>query len=105
MDFEDTLIPDDFTDVGQAKAFLESCRDKVIYVRGLGLLYYTGIRWMDEEMLVQKALQEFTYKQLGLAWKMRNNAESDDETDKAEAFYKFVLSRLPQIVPRQAPTL
>lgn len=93
MDFEDTYIPDDFTDVGQAKAFLKSYQDKVIYVRGLGLLYYTGIRWRDEEMLVQKALQDFTYKQLGLAWKMRNNAESDNDAEKAEAFYKFVLSR------------
>lgn len=47
--------------------------------------------WKNEELLVQKAMQDFTYKQLALAWKMMNEADEDDE--KAQSFYKFVLQR------------
>ena len=93
MEFEESLIPSDFTDVGQAKAFLEAATDKVIYVKGLGLYYFTGKVWKDDDLLVQKALQGFTHKQLCLAWKMMNEAESEEAQEKAEAFYKFVLSR------------
>lgn len=93
MEFEEALIPADFTDVGQAKAFHAAMGDKILYVKGLGLHYYTGKYWKCEELLVQKALQHFTYKQLCLAWKLMGDAESDEDLEKAEAFYKFVLGR------------
>ena len=93
MEFEEGLIPADFTDVGQAKSFYDYMGDKILYVKGLGLHYYTGKYWKCEELLVQKALQHFTHKQLCLAWKLKNDADSDEELEKAEAFYKFVLGR------------
>lgn len=93
MEFMDYLIPSDFTDVGQAKAFLEEYKDRVAYVKGIGFIYYNGKVWKEDEILVQRAVQNFTRKQLSLAWKMMNEAETDEDDDKANAFYKFVLSR------------
>lgn len=93
MEFQDYYIPTDFTDVGQATAFLKEYTGKVVFVKGLGFLYYDGKVWKEDETLVQKAGQDFTHKQLCLAWKMKNEAKSDELEEKAYAFYKFVLGR------------
>lgn len=92
MYFCDYLVPNDFTDIGKAKAFIAGNKDRVAYVAGLGLMYYNGKLWRDNDKLVQKSLQKFTDKQLVLAWKMRNEAQTEEDEEKAEAFYKFVLS-------------
>lgn len=93
IEFSDNLIPADYTDIGQANAFMKEYGKNVAYATGVGLLYYTGAVWKEDKRLVRRAIQGFTQRQLALAWRMVNEAETDADEEKAEAFFKFVLSR------------
>ena len=63
----DPLIPDDFSDVGEARSFVECFGDEVVYTTGTDYLRYNGIYWEESEQAVVMAMIEHTDAQLAEA--------------------------------------
>lgn len=64
-----TLIPDDFSDVGEARTFVDSFSDEVAFTVATDYLRYNGIYWEESEHAVTLAMIEHTDIQLAEAEK------------------------------------
>lgn len=64
LDFDDTLEPSDYTDVGQANVFTETYGDRVKYTTATKFLVYSGTVWQESEIKAQGLSQELTERQL-----------------------------------------
>lgn len=56
--------PEDFSDVGQAKILVESCKACLSYTEATDYLYYDGTRWAEDKLAAQKLVQDLTELQL-----------------------------------------
>lgn len=57
---QETYRPDDFTDVGNAHAFVRLHKSRLIYVRTIGWLVWQGKYWRDDSLEAQKLAVQFT---------------------------------------------
>lgn len=64
-----TLIPDDFSDVGEARTFVDSFSDEVSFTVATDYLRYNGTYWEESEHAVTLAMIEHTDVQLAEAEK------------------------------------
>lgn len=64
-----SLIPDDFSDVGEARTFVESFSDEVAFTIATDYLRYNGTYWEESEHAVTLAMIEHTDVQLAGAEK------------------------------------
>ena len=64
-----TLIPDDFSDVGEARTFVDSFSDEVAFTVATDYLRYNGTYWEESEHAVTLAMIEHTDIQLAEAEK------------------------------------
>lgn len=64
-----TLIPDDFSDVGEARTFVDSFSDEVSFTVATDYLRYNGTYWEESEHAVTLAMIEHTDIQLAEAEK------------------------------------
>ena len=64
-----TLIPDDFSDVGEARTFVDSFSDEVSFTIATDYLRYNGTYWEESEHAVTLAMIEHTDIQLAEAEK------------------------------------
>ena len=64
-----TLIPDDFSDVGEARTFVDSFSDEVSFTIATDYLRYNGTYWEESEHAVTLAMIEHTDVQLAEAEK------------------------------------
>lgn len=104
------LEPSDYTDVGEARVFIEQYGELARYSAATKWLIYDGRKWNESELKAQGLAQELTDKQLEEAkQRIRLAQEAEDEAmeagdaDKAEAaknamaaakkFRTFVLER------------
>lgn len=65
-----TLIPDDFSDVGEARTFVDSFSDEVSFTVATDYLRYNGTYWEESEHAVTLAMIEHTDVQLAEAEKL-----------------------------------
>lgn len=110
QDFETSLIPSDYTDVGQANLFAGVYGEKVKYTTATKYIINNGKVWQESEIKAQGLSQELTERQLEEARKRVRKAqtaynkavEAEDGEKVAEAkkhlnyeesFRAFVLSR------------
>lgn len=61
------LIPDDYSDVGQARTFVECFSDEVAFTVATDYLRYNGTYWEESEQAVLMAMIEHTDVQLAFA--------------------------------------
>lgn len=107
---EESLEPTDYTDVGQAKIFVDQYGDRVRYSPATKYLVYNGRKWEENELKAQLLSQTLTERQLGEARTRLSEAraaldaavESGDEdaakaakpsVKKAEKFRDYALKR------------
>ena len=64
-----TLIPDDFSDVGEARTFVDSFSDEISFTVATDYLRYNGTYWEESEHAVTLAMIEHTDVQLAEAEK------------------------------------
>lgn len=64
-----SLIPDDFSDVGEARTFVEGFSDEVAFTIATDYLRYNGTYWEESEHAVILAMIEHTDVQLAEAEK------------------------------------
>lgn len=64
------LIPADFSDIGQARAFVDMYDDEVCYTTATDFLRYNGTYWMESEQKAVAAMMEHTDEQLREAEEM-----------------------------------
>ena len=121
------LIPDDFTDVGQAQVFVREYGNITRYSSATKWLVYNGIYWEESEIRARAEVQNLTDRQLIEAKKQVREArkildkaiEEEDKTAKkiateavkeAEIYRNFVLSmrksnRISAVLTEAAPSL
>lgn len=58
------LIPDDFSDVGEARTFVEAFGDEIVFTIATNYLRYNGIYWEESEQAAVMAMIEHTDAQL-----------------------------------------
>lgn len=107
---EGSLIPSDFSDVGQAKLFSGIFGDRLRYNPATDWLVFDGSCWRENKLDAQAMAQALTEKQVKQAQSMKRCAldaamtaqeRNDDvsmksaKTDeaKADAFYRYALGR------------
>lgn len=61
---EDSLRPDDFSDIGEARTFAAVYGGEVCYTEAMGFLYYNEIYWMESRQRSIAAMMEYTDAQL-----------------------------------------
>ncbi len=61
------LIPDDFSDVGEARSFVSAFGDEIVFTVATGFLRYNGIYWEESEQAAVMAMIEHTDAQLAEA--------------------------------------
>lgn len=64
-----SLIPDDFSDVGEARTFVEQYADEIAFTIATDYLRYNGTYWEESEHAVTLAMMEHTDHQLAEAEK------------------------------------
>ena len=64
-----SLIPDDFSDVGEARTFVEQYADEIAFTVATDYLRYNGTYWEESEHAVTLAMMEHTDVQLAEAEK------------------------------------
>ena len=115
----ESLIPFDFTDLGEAEVFINQYGDRIRYSPATGFLVYDGKRWRENDLDAQKLLHELTDRQLLEARMLRKAAEdhlmdvqeshagmtrsalendteleaANDAVKAADNYHKFVLGR------------
>ncbi len=70
QDFETDLEPYDYTDVGEARIFIEQYGGKCRYSTATKWLVYDGKKWNESELKAQGLAQELTDRQLAEARRM-----------------------------------
>ena len=110
LEFADSIEPTDYTDVGQAKVFVEQYGAKVRYSNATKWLVYNGMKWEESELAARRMAQQLTEQQLKDARQRLKKARDqhdkavergDDaaqaaaksELDAAESYRAFVLGR------------
>ena len=78
----DKLEPNDYTDVGEARIFVNQYQEKCRYSSGTSFLVYDGKKWNESDLKAQGLAQELTDRQLAQARKMVRAAQ--DEINAAE---------------------
>ena len=68
------LIPADFSDIGQARAFVDMYDDEVCYTTATDFLRYNGTYWVESEQRAIAAMIEHTDEQLREAEEMMQSA-------------------------------
>lgn len=58
------LVPDDFSDVGEARTFVEAFGDEVVFTVATNYLRYNGVYWEESEQAAVMAMIEHTDAQL-----------------------------------------
>ncbi len=58
------LKPDDYSDIGQAKALIYGYQAKLVYTDSTGYLYYNGKYWDESKQLAVAVMEDFLDKQL-----------------------------------------
>ena len=97
QDYADIVMPTDYTDVGQARVFVNLYGEKLRYSAATKWLVYDGKKWNESELHAQRLAQELTDRQLADARKRLKLArarldaavEAGDD-DKQEAAKKEV---------------
>lgn len=59
-----TLKPEDYSDMGQAKAICREYRNSLVYTDATGFLCYDGIRWVESKQMAVGVCEEFVDRQL-----------------------------------------
>lgn len=88
--YNKSLKPTDFTDVGQARVFKREYGNRVRYSLSTNYLVYNGKVWLEDRLIAQRLVQELTDKQLKDAKVDLNKAQienqnaliNDDEQEK-----------------------
>ena len=78
-DFEETYMPEDFTDIGQARALAEAFGDVLRYSAATKWLVYNGKQWEESEEKARKIIHKFTDLQLKEARKMLKKARKEQD--------------------------
>lgn len=109
-EFAQSVVPPDYTDVGQARVFVGQYGEKTRYSAATKWLVYDGRKWNESELQAQKLAQDLTDRQLVEARKMLKVArarydaaveagddekakEAKDEENAAKGFRAFILDR------------
>lgn len=78
-DFEETYMPEDFTDVGQARALADTFGEVLRYSAATKWLVYNGKRWEESEEKARKVIHKFTDLQMKEARKMLKKARKEQD--------------------------
>ncbi len=65
-----SMIPDDFSDIGEARTFVACYGDEIVFTKATDYLRYNGTYWEESELAAQLAMIEHTDAQLAEANKM-----------------------------------
>lgn len=82
------MIPDDFSDVGEARTLVNCFSDELVFTIATNYLRYNGTYWEESEQAAVLAMIEHTDAQLGLAHKMYDETMQkmmDADIEKEEA--------------------
>lgn len=92
QDFTASLIPEDFTDVGQANALVDMYGGKMRFSKATDWLVFNGMVWQENETKAQGLSQDLTEQQLKLARRMVEQAQTAEnkaiEAGKSDAAEK-----------------
>ncbi|MCD8106858.1 MAG: phage/plasmid primase, P4 family [Oscillospiraceae bacterium] len=92
QDFVQSLIPSDYTDVGQAEMFAAVYGNKTKYSDATKWIVYDGTAWREDEIRAQGLVQELTTRQLEIARRMLSKAQAEEnataESGDSEAHKK-----------------
>lgn len=77
--FRESLEPQDETDVGQARVFVNHYGDRIRYSTATKWLVYDGRQWKENDLKVQGLVQELTDRQLEEAKKRIQAAQAEEE--------------------------
>ena len=78
---EASLRPGDYSDLGQAYAFLKEYKDVILYTDATGFLHYNGSYWVESEQAAIGAMEEFLDRQL-----MEAVSLQEEQLEKLERF-------------------
>lgn len=90
-----SLMPEDFTEVGQSKIFVAEYGYKARFVNGLGWFYYNGIRWVNQDSThkVKNWVEELTDRQTDQLNNYQTTKKlSDDERETLKNYAKHIKS-------------
>ena len=93
---DESFIPSDLSDVGQAKEFVKHYGDVIAYNPAMKFLIYRDNRWIESEEYALEVVHRFTDKQILEALRRFKEAESSGDKariEKAKNYLKFVTSR------------
>ena len=93
---DESFIPSDLSDVGQAKEFVKHYGDVIAYNPSMKFLVYRDNRWIESEEYALEVVHRFTDKQILQALRLFKEAESSGDKariDRAKSYLKFVTSR------------
>ena len=88
----DSLKPEDFSDMGEAKALIKEYRDELLYTDATQFLSYDGMCWRENRQKAVGAVEEFLDMQL---------VESGDQFETAVAHMLAVDPSLDEITVRK----
>lgn len=88
----DSLKPEDFSDMGEAKALIKEYRDELLYTDATQFLSYDGMCWRENRQKAVGAVEEFLDMQL---------VESRDQFETAVAHMLAVDPSLDEITARK----
>lgn len=88
----DSLKPEDFSDMGEAKALIKEYRDELLYTDATQFLSYDGMCWRESRQKAVGAVEEFLDMQL---------VESRDQFETAVAHMLAVDPSLDEITVRK----
>ena len=88
----DSLKPEDFSDMGEAKALIKEYRDELLYTDATQFLSYDGMCWREKRQKAVGAVEEFLDMQL---------VESRDQFETAVAHMMAVDPSLDEITVRK----
>ena len=102
-----SLAPENFTDLGEAKVFVQECRDVLAYTENTDLLWYNGTLWKSGNYYAVRVLAEFLRLQQKNAKEQaaaaRARLEEYGLLKKGEAFHlKTVLQCIDDLSPADA---
>lgn len=99
----DSLMPEDYTDIGQAKILVEKYTSHLKYSDATRYLYYDGNRWIESELMAQLCAIKLTDDQLAEAktathdiertlksihaWDCMRNAPKEGAPEELRAIY------------------
>lgn len=90
-EFSQNLIPEDFSDIGEAKVIVRECASLVKYTSATGFVAFDKDRWYEDELKAQKVFMEFMGRQLADAERVVKIAE--DNLIKAGVPKEIVIKR------------